>query len=211
MKVLGIILTLIFIFISISFAEQTKKPDFSKLPKYEYLLKRLKKGDMEINYFDFRMSFTKTRDYKPLNPALDSLRKKMIQNLNSKEYKNAVTLADSILKQEFVDMYAHYTCYYAFSALGDSVNAYYHEFIMDRLLNSIVESGDGKSKESAFLIINSNEEYFFIFIYKLKVIEKTFTNNNGEPIDVFKAVDPETKDSIELFFNTSLLIKQQVK
>ena len=211
MKITIIILSLILIISSNLFAVQTKKPDFSKLPKYENLLKRLKKGDREINFYDLRMSFTKSKDYKPVNPEFDSLRKKMIKNLNSKDYKNAITIADSILKHEYVDMYAHYTCYYAFTALGDSVNAFYHEFIMDRLLNSVVESGDGKSKESAFLIINSNEEYFFIFIYKLQVVEKSFTNYKGEPIDVFKAVDPETKDSFELFFNTSLLINQQNK
>ncbi|MBI5324986.1 MAG: DUF4919 domain-containing protein [Ignavibacteriae bacterium] len=211
MKTVVIIITLLFILnINLS-AIQTKKPDLKKLPKYESLLKKVLKGSKEINFFDLRMSFTQSKNYKPANPELDSVRKKMIQNLNSKEYEQAIILADSILKQEFIDMYAHYTCYYAYTALGDSSKAFYHEFLMDRLLNSVVESGDGKTKESAFLIINSNEEYFLIYIYKLKVTDKSFTNLNGEPIDVFKAVDSETNDSFELYFNTSMMIEQQKK
>ena len=208
--VLSLIISLIFINLNL-FAGQTKKPEFSKLPKYENLLKKIKKGKKDVNFFDLRMSYTRSKDYKPSNPELDSLRKKMIQELNSKEYKNAIKLADSILGKEFVDMYAHYTCYYAYSALSDSVKASYHVYIMDKLLNSVVESGDGKSKESAFLIISSNEEYFLIFIYKLQVSDKSFTNLNGEPFDVFKAIDPETKESFELFFNTSLIMNQQNK
>ena len=208
--VLNLMLSFLFINLNLS-AVQTKKPELSKMPKYESLLKKVKKGNKEINYFDFRMSFTRSKDYKPSNPELDSLRKKMIQELNSKEYKNAIKLADSILSKEYIDMYAHYTCYYAYTAMGDTVKASFHVFIMDRLLNSIIESGDGKSKESAFLIISSNEEYFLIFIYKLQVTEKSFTNLNGEPIDVFKAVDPETKDSFELYFNTSLMINDENK
>jgi hypothetical protein len=192
-------------------AVQTKKPDFKKLPKYESLLKKVKKGNKDISFFDLRMSFTRSKEYKSSNPELDSLRKKMIKELNSKEYRNAITLADSILRNEFVDMYSHYTCYYAYSALGDSVKASYHMYLMDRLSNSVVESGDGKTKESAFLIISSNEEYFLIYIYKLQVNEKSFTNLNGEPIDVFKAIDPETKESFELYFNTSLMIDRMIK
>ena len=146
-KIFVLILVLSLFLINLNlFAVQTKKPDFKKLPKYESLLKKLKKGNKEINYFDLRMSFTRSKDYKPSNPELDSLRKNMIQELNSKEYKNAIKLADSILSREYVDMYAHYTCYYAYTALGDSVKASYHEYIMDRLLNSVVESGDGKSQ-----------------------------------------------------------------
>lgn len=208
--VISLVLSLFFINLNLS-AVQTKKPDFSKMPKYENLLKKLKKGNKEISFFDLRMSFTRTKDYKSANPELDSVRKKMVQELNSKEYKKAIFYADSVLKQEYVDMYSHYVCYYAYTALGDSVKASWHEFMMDRLLNSIVESGDGSTKESALLVITTNEEYFFLFIYKMKVNDRTITNFNGEPIDIFKVTDPATKDSFDLYFNTYLMIEEQNK
>ncbi|MCL5992341.1 MAG: DUF4919 domain-containing protein [Bacteroidetes bacterium] len=187
-------------------AVQTKKPDFSKLPKYENLLQKVKRGIKDIDFFDLRMSYTQSKDFKFSNAGLDSIRNRMIKALNTKEYQKAIKSADSVLQKEYVDMYSHYVCYYAYSALGDSAKASYHEYLMDRLLNSVIESGDGKSKESAFLIISSNEEYFLIYIYNLQASEKSFTNFDGDPIDVFKAIDPETKESFELYFNTSLLI-----
>ncbi len=211
MKKIIIIILLIFAVTGLSASDTTftKKPDFLKIGKYEKILNRFINGDRKINFLDLRMSFTKTSKYNPYEKTLDTISKSMIDLLNEKKYKEAIKLADTILLKEYVDMYAHYACYYAFSALQDTNNATFHEYIMDRLLNSIVESGDGKTPASAFLVISNREIYFLIFIYGFEQKSVSFSTYKGDPIEIHTVYDPKNKDTYELHFNTSLMLQRQ--
>jgi hypothetical protein len=208
-----IIIIIIFIFslakASASDTTFTKKPDFKKIGNYDKILNRFIKGDRQINFLDLRMSFTRTPEYNPYNKTLDTISKKMIGLLSDKKYKEAIKIADTILLKEYVDMYAHYACYYAFSALNDTNNARFHEYIMDRLLNSIVESGDGKTPASAFLVISNREIYFLIFIYGFEPKGVSYSTYNGDPIEIHTVYDPKDKDTYDLHFNTSLMLQRQ--
>jgi hypothetical protein len=46
--------------------------------------------------------------------------------------------------------------------LGDSLKSEYHYNIYDGLLNSIYDSGDGISPETAYIVITTKEEYDFL-------------------------------------------------
>lgn len=167
--------------------------------RYEQLAARVRRGDKTVNFRDLRMAYTETLDYESYDAS--EAHESMLAALDDKRYPAALQLASSVLNRDFVDIDAHYASYVAYRELGDQERAAFHKQVVDGLLRSIADSGDGKSVDSAFVVIEPREE---MLVWQfLGAGEPTVSSleKNGHHFDVLKGQDARTFRTVTYFFN----------
>ena len=172
---------------------------------YYSLLDSVKNG-LSSDFFTLRMAYTKTKIYNPYDIKFDDFRKKIKLNIEDKNFKEALEIADKILEERYIDIRTHLYCSYIYAQLGDSARSDYHYNIYNGLMNSIYFSGDGKSEKNAFIIIEVSEEYDLLNWLKLNFAGQSLILKDGYSFDVMKVFD-ENKET-ELFFNIDLALKR---
>ena len=125
----------------------------------------------------------------------------MFAAINAKDYEKALTNAEAILAKNYVDINGHFGCFAAHNHLGHAEKAAYHKFVFDGLLNSIKNSGDGKTKDTAMVVISTDEEYAFFNWLGLRVTAQALINEKGHSYDRMTVLDPKTNESVVYYFN----------
>lgn len=167
---------------------------------YEALLERVKKQDPAVNFKELRLAYTESSGYNPYGGDREA-RKTMLSALKAKEFDKALESSNDILKANYLDLVAHFAALTAERELGNTDKSEYHKYVMQGLLKSISNSGDGKSMETAFVVISIDEEYALFNFMGLPVTAQTLVGDNGHHYDKMTAVDPKTDQSSTYYFN----------
>ena len=185
---------------------QTKLGETAKMPSYEELVAKLKGGDTRIDYKSLRMAYTETKDYSPYGTGSDKTNG-MFQALSDKKYKEALKLADEILKTNYVEMNSHLVSAEANDALGNKEQAEFHKAVFLGLMNSIIGGRDGKSVASSYEVISVPEEYVIMFTLGYKVKSQGLINKDGHKFDLLSGVNTKTNETTDLYFNIDTVFK----
>lgn len=169
-------------------------------PTYESLLERVKKSDKSVDFQEVRMAYTETKSYSPYGGDRES-RNAMFAAIEAKEYAKVLESATKILKSNYMDLNGHFGAFVANNHLGHAEQAGYHLFVFDGLLNSIQNSGDGKTTETAFVVISTDEEYVLLNYLGLRTTQQALINDKGHSYDLMTALDPKTNQSVKYYFN----------
>jgi hypothetical protein len=169
-------------------------------PTYAALLERATQSDATVDFKELRMAFTETPDYSPYGGDREA-RRNMFAALNAKEYEQALEPAGKILAKNYVDLNAHFVSYVANRELGRTERATFHKFMFDGLMKSITGHGDGKTPETAFVVISTDEEYVLFNFLGLRPAGQSLVNQDGHSYDRMAANDPKTNESLVYFFN----------
>jgi len=173
---------------------------------YYTLLKRVKRGDSldASDFFTLRMAYTKTKEYSPYAETVERQRRIRKYLFSSPDYKKAITIADSTLSSDYVDIKSHFYCTVAYDLLGDSLKAEFHAKIFRNLIGSIFLSGNGKSPKNAFIVICVGEEYSLLEALGLSVDEQALISQDGSYFDLLEVSDKEKKTRKKIYFNIDL-------
>ena len=124
--------------------------------------------------------------------------------LNSKDYKGAAKSAEAALKSNYMDMEAHVAASSAYKGLGDTAKSDFHRAVYLGLVNSILDSGDGKTPDTAYVVISTHEEYIALRALGLTFQGQALNNAKDHTFDVMTCVNPETKESFKVYFNIDI-------
>jgi len=169
-------------------------------PTYEALLERVKKNDQSVDFQELRLAYTDTKAYGPYGGDAAS-RKNMFASLKANEYDQALESATTILSSNYLDIMAHFGSFVAHRALGHAELSAYHRFVFEGLLNSIKNSGDGKTMATAFVVISTDEEYALFNYLGLRPTDQALIKDKGHSYDKMTALDPKTNQSVVYYFN----------
>lgn len=172
----------------------------SAKPTYETLLERVKKSDKTVDFQELRMAYTETKSYSPYGGDRES-RNAMFAAIEAKEYAKVLEFATKILKSNYMDLNGQFGAFVANNHLGHAEQAAYHLFVFEGLLNSIQKSGDGKTMETAFIVISTDEEYVLLNYLGLRTTQQALINEKGHNYDLMTALDPKTNQSVQYYFN----------
>jgi len=167
---------------------------------YDTLLERVKKSDQTVDFKELRMAYTDTTKYNPYGGDKGK-RKTMFDALNAKQYDKALTDASTILDSNYLDLNAHFGAFVSNRELGNADKAAYHRFVFTGLVNSIKNSGDGKTPETAFVVISTDEEYVLFNFMGLRVQNQALIKEKGHDYDKMTALDPKTNETVVYYFN----------
>ncbi len=199
--------SVLFILVLVSVVAFSSTQDPPKNPAQEsskrsfaVLLDRAKKSDPTLDFKELRMAYTDTTDYSPYGGDRET-RQKMFAALNAKEFDSAVESAEKILAKNFVEINAHFVAYVAHRESGRTEKSTFHKFMFDGLVKSITGSGDGKTAETAFVVITTDEEYTLFNILGLRPAGQALITQDGHSFDRMTATNPKTSETVVYFFN----------
>lgn len=180
-------------------AEQTRRvTEKLNAGDYKDLLDKLKKGDTTIDFVKLRLSYTETKDYSPYGGSEE--RNAMYQALGKKDFKNALKLAEEMLKTNYVDLTGQFTAFRANTELGNTKEAEFHKKVFLGLMDAITVN-DGKTAKTAMISIGISEQYFIMSYFGFPRGNKSLVRENGSIFDVHNVTNPETKENRYFYFN----------
>jgi len=96
--------------------------------------------------------------------------KQFIERFNQKKFEEAIPYGKEVLEENPVNLRFLFRMFICYQELNDIPTAYQYASMYYPLLNVILHSGDGRSKQTAFVVINVSDEYAI-----LKELELTWT------------------------------------
>ena len=179
--------------------ETTFKAEKPKMYDYAQLLERVKNLDQTVDFTELRMAFTETGSYDPYGPS-SSLLRQMYNAFGDQKFQQAIELAEKALEKDYVCPDAHKVASLSYKSLGNEKKSEYHRVIAEKLFDSIRKSGDGKSMETAMVVITTGEEYFVLREMGLNVTGQALMRKDKHSFDRLTAVSPTAKEPLEFYF-----------
>jgi hypothetical protein len=173
--------------------------------EYQALLERVKKSDASVDFKRMRELQTRLDNYAPYGAGLED--EHPLAALAAGEVARAQALAEGILAQGYLDLEAHFAAAQVADKRGDAAAAAHHRYVLQGVLDSILKSGDGKTPETAFVVIAISEEYAVMHHLGLKVAgQGLISDDEGHSYDLLHGVDPATQAAREVFFNIDAIM-----
>ena len=196
-------LVLCFIF----FAATCIAADKNATAEYASLLERAKNGDQTIDFRRLRLAYADSAAYENA-PDTEPQKKAMWSALKTKDFQAAVKNADIVLNADYADMGAHYVEQVAFQELRNSDLSRIHAYIFRALLKSITDSGDGKSPETAYQVIEVHEEYVLLRALGVALPkQQSSVQRNKHSFDKITFDDPQSGEQKIIYFNVDIPMK----
>lgn len=205
MKKITLLLSVLFLFTSVSLAQTPAKTADTPAPSYEDLVAKLKAGETGIDYKALRMAYTQTKNYSAYGTDAEE-KNKLFKALSEKRYKDVLPVAEGILKTNYVDMNAHFTSFVAYRELGDAEKSEYHKTVFKGLIDSILNGADGKSAKTAYVVIYVPEEYVVLNYLGHKRGDQALVMEDGHRFDIL-TVTSESNETLKLYFNIDIVWK----
>ena len=194
-----LVLTSALLFLSVLLSSSVSAQQPQKL-SYADLVAKVKKGDHSVDFKELRLAYTETKEYRPYGGDRTA-RKTMFAALNAKDYELALQQSDKLLAANFIDLNAHFIAFAANKGLGNAEKSAFYKYIFEGLLSSITDSGDGKTTDTALVVISTDEEYVLFNYLGLKVGNQALVEDKGHHFDRMTAVNSKTGETVVYYFN----------
>lgn len=183
--------------------------EFQKEQSEEYFgyVDKLERGILNINYKDFREKFVKSSQFiiaSKRQKKIDSLGIEMSISFKAKNYPYAISFIKSILAIDYTNMAAHKKLSEAYDAIGNSLASERHNIILKGLTNSIFQTGDGKTCQTGWSVIQVTEEGFLIEMLGGKIRDLEVGNRSGK---CDKFIVEQGKKLMTYYFETSKILE----
>ena len=151
-------------------------------------------------YFMFYYGQTVSDRYAPYTQNERSVTDSILSLLNRGLYDEAAASGSDYLADNPSGISIYYHTGVAFLKSGKSEKAeeYFHKY--QGFITSVIATGDGKSSESAYIIISPYDENTIIQFLGYSVSQQVMKEYNGQYFDVLTAIT-QTGDEKEIYFN----------
>jgi hypothetical protein len=174
--------------------------DAQSASDYDRLLPKAQGSQGDIDFLQLRYAYAASPHYQPYGPPPEA-RSAMFDAFKTGDYAKASALAESVLVEVYVDIRAHKIAELSYRHLADEDRATLHNRWAVGLLRSILSSGDGKSPETAYVVISVEEEYDLMSALGLKLKQQALVHQGDHDYDRME-VSANGKDRPQvLFFN----------
>jgi hypothetical protein len=169
---------------------------------YDEMVRRLKDGDLSIDFAELRMQYAASPRYEP-EEGSDEV-KDMYSKLNAKDYEGALKTANAVLSKQYVNIDAHLVASAAYEGLHDDARAKLHHDIVVGLARSILDSGSGASTATAYKVISVGEEYALMRVLGLRPGKQSCLHEGKRSYDEMDMVNPKDNSTVTRYFDVTL-------
>lgn len=185
-------------------AQPAPAPASSPQQELEALLERVKKSDASVDFARLRKLQTQVDSYKPYGADVEDHPLALLGNGN---VDGALMLAKQILAVSYLDLEAHTAAARIADKRGDKAAAAHHQYVLQGVFDSILKSGDGKTPETAYVVIAISEEYALMAHLGFQVAGQSLLNDDaGHSYDLIRGINPQTKATREVYFNIDAMM-----
>jgi hypothetical protein len=166
---------------------------------YDADTRKVQSGDLNFDWRQYRIAAvqggTSYLDWHPL-------RAQCIQQLDKGDVDAALKIANQIIDNNMAEPEGHLLALVIFRKMGRQQDAELQHKIVHAYLQSILDSGDGKSSKTAFFVVKVDEEYFYLnFVMDVGLpSSQSLVNVDGHSFDLLKVKDKDGRDR-EIWFN----------
>jgi uncharacterized protein DUF4919 len=158
-------------------------------------------GDASADYQALRFAYAETPNFDPYaRPAVE--KRDLIAAVNSGNLEQALDYANRILAQNYTDMDAHYALYIVYEKSGEHAKADFQRAVVQGLMKSFTDSGDGTSEETAMTAVAEAEEYAFLGLKGYQVLREGLSPSTSGPVHVF-AVTTRDNQGTTVYFKAN--------
>jgi hypothetical protein len=170
-------------------------------PTYDELVARAKTGDANVDYLALRNVYAESPNYDPYGSKVGELQSEMFEAYRRGDCAAVIAKAESILAADFVHVDAHLVAGLCHGKLGNEAAMRRERAAARGLIDSILQSGDGKSEGTAFVVIEVAEEYSLLRALGLRPSNQALIHAQGHSYDRFDAKSNDTGQQVVVFFN----------
>ncbi len=189
-------------------AQRISKVDFNVIDeavktsksRYHYpkLFSRYKANDTTLSKVDYKYLYygqPVMPGYQPYsrNPRKQELNHALEQN----NYARVITLGKEILAAKPFDINTVFGMVAGYTNLNDPQGKQW-DYKFRRLVDVILDSGDGLSRETAYVVTDPADEFIITGILGLEVVKQTVVDNK---YDLLQVAQPNEYNLKELYFN----------
>jgi hypothetical protein len=174
---------------------------------YSKYVRQLESGDLNIDFADLRNSFLDSRQFLKKGTNYDSLRKLVYAGIRNKNYDAVIRLTKAMLSIDYTSLFAHKYLQQTYKILGDTTNQKKYHDIEFGLLNSIVNSGDGKTCESGWHVTQIEEEYFVLSMIDAQLQTQSIASGGKNACD--KMVVKTDEGQATYFFEANKVFEME--
>ena len=180
-------------------------------PSYDDLLAQIRSGKLDVDYAALRLSFAASPKYEPYGSATGTMAKDMITAFKADDCPTAIARAKEIMDANFVYIDAHRVTSLCHKKAGNEEGARQERAVADGLIRSVLQSGDGKTPQTAFVVIAIDEEYKALSALGLVPATQSLVTIEGRSFDKLDAKTRDGSQAVTLYFNVDLLQAQMMR
>jgi hypothetical protein len=179
--------------------------DAAEQASYDALVAELKAGNTAIDYQALRFARSELPGYNPYDALADPNKGDLIRAMAGNDTDRVAAIANDILARDYTDIDAHAALSTALERSGERDQAAFELAVANGLLNSIEQSGDGMTPETAFVVIGIAEEYSFLGARGVQVARQSLLQTDRGPVDALEVVNPTNNERSTIYFDVSRL------
>jgi hypothetical protein len=179
-------------------AGQIDEPAVAK-QKYETYKTRVMAGDLSVDWRAFRLAAmvggSGEFDWHPV-------RNQVLKDADAGKEDSALAGANQIIAHNMANPEGHILAMLVLRKMGKDEAADKERALVDAIVKSILDSGDGKSAKTAWFTVDPSEEYFVInVVLGMQPKGQALVQQDGHAFDKMTVVDDKGTEH-ELWFNT---------
>jgi tetratricopeptide (TPR) repeat protein len=168
--------------------------------KYDELAAKVNSGNLNVDWQALRLAARVGEvygDYDPYDAA-----KRAQAAFEKGDYEEGLKIARETEQHSIADGDAHLAAWNCLMKLGRQREADQERSVLHALLQSILNSGNGKSAKTAWFAVSIREEYLMMeLVLQVQFKEQHSLKKDGHYYDVVLVTDQSGKDRV-LWFNT---------
>lgn len=169
---------------------------------YHELLRSAKADPKNADFTALRMAYATSEFYSPYDFNQDE-RSALWEAIQKEDMAQLAHLAEGLIEENFLDLEGHLLAYLAYESLGNEEKASYYKDCVQGFLDSILASGDGRTPQTAFVVINVNEEYALLMAMGFTPQRQQLIKSGDDICDVVIFETPEGQMG-QMFFNVNI-------
>nr|WP_010131369.1 DUF4919 domain-containing protein [Microbulbifer agarilyticus] len=171
--------------------------------EYRMLLEEARQLSFTLDFDRLRMAYVKSSEYNPYGGMkLDGL-PEAYSSVEQADFSDCLRNVDKVLAYNYMSLEAHMIGVLCSGQAGELEREDLHRYMVEGLMTSIENSGDGKSQASALQTISTSELRGYIRLKGLQVLDQSIVYDKQGVYDKMQVRDLESGEEYPLFFNVS--------
>jgi len=175
---------------------------------YRTLVQRVKSGDFSIDFRALRVACIKSSQCEPRSTADDL--SVLNQAMADHRFQAAADLAERLIDEGFANMEVHADCVAIYKGLNHLEKSQFHLNVVTGMLGSIMASGDGRTKETAFEVTYTREEWITLSAKGLPyvgsgIVGVSQVTDGPHRYSRWEVLSPKTGQTVVVWFQTDLV------
>jgi hypothetical protein len=171
---------------------------------FRVLLAKAKDDPQKADFRALRLAFARTDSYRPY--AKDELDTAPVdQELKNGERAAALLALDRTLEGRWMDPAAHAFAADVCERIGERKRAKMHGVFLEKIVDTILGAGDGRSFEKAWPVLSVGEEYLILDAHGFQGRHKqALVHREGHRYDVHTFTDESSGRELKIYFNVDV-------